>query len=78
MLNKKIFIKVFLILLLFQCETIEAQVKASLGTFLGYESNINKNPKQFLLDGVLMGKDKVDQNSFFQEVYSKIKYTKAA
>jgi len=76
MLNKKIFIKGFLFFLLLQCKTIDAQVKASLGTFLGYESNINKNPEQFLLDGVLMGEEKAYQNSFFQEVCSKIKYTK--
>lgn len=63
-----------LLALLLISTAITAQFSVSVSTLSGYETNINKKPESYNLNNVLIGKEKLHKNSFYQEAILKLNY----
>jgi len=63
-----------IIVLIFQSFFAAAQFNVSIGTFSGYESNINKSPDGLLQDDILLKREQLHLNSSYQDGFIDAKY----
>lgn len=59
---------------LFLTTLLVAQVKTSIETLTGYESNIYKAPDSYILNNVLKGKNELYESSLYQEGIASVSY----